>query len=191
MKTALIKLCAGAAVAVLIGACTTTASTVGYQPGQQATPAKQGIADADVAQTIATFKNKDPSLAPYFQSAYGYAVFPTVGKGGFFVGAAYGTGKVYVKKRLVGLSSITQATIGLQLGGQAYSEIVFFKDEYALKQFEQGNFTLSAQASAVAVTAGAAANANYSDGVAIFTLTKGGLMYEASVGGQKFSFTPI
>lgn len=191
MKNAFTRLCVAAAAAVLLGACTTTASTVGYRPGEQAAPAQQGVADPEIAQTIAVFKNKDPSIAPYFQSAYGYAVFPTVGKGAFIVGGAYGTGKVYAQQRLVGLSSITQATIGFQMGGQAYSEIIFFKDQYALQKFEQGNFTLSAQASAVAVTAGAAANASYSNGVAIFTLTKGGLMYEASVGGQKFSFTPI
>ncbi|HET7307578.1 MAG TPA: lipid-binding SYLF domain-containing protein [Gammaproteobacteria bacterium] len=186
MKT-LKAMMAAAALAVLLGACTTT----GYRPGENATPGAQPVRDPQIAETIASFKNKDPSLAPYFHDAYGYAVFPTVGKGGFIVGGAYGTGKVYAHNRLVGLSSITQATIGLQMGGQTYSEIVFFKDQHALKQFEQGNYELSAQASAVAATAGAAANASYSNGVAIFTLTKAGLMYEASVGGQKFSFTPI
>lgn len=190
MKT-LLALFTAAAVAMILAACAGTASTIGYRPGEPATAAEQGVADPEIAQTIANFKNKDPSLAPYFRDAYGYAVFPTIGKGGFIVGGAYGTGKVYAQKRLVGLSSLTQATIGFQMGGQAYSEIVFFKDQLALQKFERGNFTLSAQASAVAVTAGAAANASYSDGVAIFTLTKGGLMYEASVGGQKFSFTPI
>lgn len=186
MKT-LFAAIAAVTIALALGACTTT----GYRPGENVTPAAQPVEDPQIAQTIASFKNKDPSLVPYFHDAYGYAVFPTVGKGGFVVGGAYGTGKVYVHERLIGLSSLTQATIGLQMGGQTYSEIVFFKDAQALERFKQGGFTLSAQASAVAVTSGAAANANYSNGVAIFTLTKAGLMYEASVGGQKFSFTPI
>jgi lipid-binding SYLF domain-containing protein len=174
-------------LAAVLAACTTT----GYKPGDNIKPGAQPVRDPQIAETISSFKNKDPSLAPYFHDAYGYAVFPTIGKGGFILGAAYGTGKVYAQRKLVGLSSITQGTIGLQMGGQTYSEIVFFKDKDALKNFEQGNFTLSAQASAVAATSGAAANANYSNGVAIFTLSKAGLMYEASAGGQKFSFTPI
>ncbi|HET7369804.1 MAG TPA: lipid-binding SYLF domain-containing protein [Gammaproteobacteria bacterium] len=186
MKT-LFRMTAALVLAAALGACTTT----GYRPGENVTPAAQPVQDPQIAETIASFKNKDPSMAPYFHDAYGYAVFPTIGKGGFVVGGAYGTGKVYVDDELIGLSSITQATIGLQMGGQTYSEIVFFKDAAALNQFKQGGYELSAQASAVAVTSGAAANANYSNGVAIFTLTKAGLMYEASVGGQKFSFTPI
>jgi lipid-binding SYLF domain-containing protein len=183
----LIMMIGGALLAVALGACTTT----GYRPGENAMPGAQPVRDPQIAETIASFKNKDPALVPYFHDAYGYAVFPTVGKGGFIVGGAYGTGKVYEQGRLVGVSSITQATIGLQMGGQTYSEIVFFKDKAALQRFEQGGFELSAQASAVAVTSGAAANASYSNGVAIFTLTKAGLMYEASVGGQEFTFTPI
>lgn len=175
------------ALALLLGAC----STVGYRPNDNVKAGSQPVKDPQIAETIASFKNKDPSLAPYFHDAHAYVVFPTIGKGGFIVGGAYGTGKVYVDGKLVGVSSITQATIGLQLGGQTYSEIIFFRDEDALKQFEKGDYRLSAQASAVAATSGAAANANYSNGVAIFTLTKAGFMYEASVGGQKFSFTAI
>jgi lipid-binding SYLF domain-containing protein len=126
----------------------------------------------------------------FFEKAYGYAVFPTVAKAGMGIGGAYGKGKVYEKGTLIGTSSLTQLTIGFQLGGQAYSEIIFFKDKKALDDFKSGNFELGAQASAVAVTAGASADADYDKGVAIFTQAKGGLMYEASVGGQKFSFKP-
>ena len=152
---------------------------------------KQNILDQEVAATITAFKNQDPSIETFVDKAYGYAVFPTVGKGGFLVGGAYGTGNVYEKGGLIGNASITQVTIGLQAGGQAYSEIIFFKDKKALNNFKSGKCKFGAQASAVAATAGAAANADYSEGVAIFTLAKGGLMGEASIGGQNFKFTPL
>jgi lipid-binding SYLF domain-containing protein len=146
--------------------------------------------DPKVAEAIADFKRKDPGIKRFFNTAHGYAIFPTVGKGGMGIGGAYGDGEVYRRGAFIGYTSVSQVTIGFQLGGQAYSEVIFFKDKAALNRFTEGNFELSAQASAVAVTAGAAANAGYHNGVAIFTLAKGGLMYEASVGGQKFSFTP-
>jgi lipid-binding SYLF domain-containing protein len=154
---------------------------------------KAGDQPADnqkTAEAIANFKNSDPSMQVFFDKAQGYAVFPTVGKGGMGIGGAYGKGEVYEKGKKIGYSSLSQLTIGFQLGGQAYSEIIFFKDKATLNDFKSGNFEFSAQASAVAVTAGASADAGYNNGVAIFTLAKGGLMYEASVGGQKFSYTP-
>lgn len=144
-----------------------------------------------VAEAIANFKNKDPDMKVFFEQAYGYAIFPTVGKAGMGIGGAFGKGEVYKNEKLIGSTSVTQLSIGFQLGGQAYSEILFFKDKNALKRFTSGNFEFGAQVSAVAVTAGASANADYNNGVAIFTMTKGGLMYEASVGGQKFSFAPL
>jgi lipid-binding SYLF domain-containing protein len=149
----------------------------------------QGVADGEVAQTIATFKSKDPGMKKFFDQAHGYAVFPTVGKGGIGIGGAYGKGKVYEKGKHIGDTSLSQVTIGLQLGGQAYSEVIFFGSKHALDDFTGGNFEFGAQVSAVAVTAGASADADYDNGVAVFTMAKGGLMYEASVGGQKFSFT--
>ncbi|MEO7238230.1 MAG: lipid-binding SYLF domain-containing protein, partial [Gemmatimonadales bacterium] len=136
-------------------------------------------------------KEKDPGLTRMFAEAEGYAVFPTVGKGGIGVGAARGKGYVYRRGRLIGRSTLTQVTIGLQLGGQAYSEVVFLKDAAALASFKGGRLKLDAQASAVALTARASADLAYRDGVAIVTMAKGGLMYEASVGGQKFSFKPM
>ena len=153
-------------------------------------PQDQGKEDKQAAETIAKFKEKDKGIQRFFKSAYGYAVFPTVGKGGFGIGGAYGKGQVYQRGKLIGSAKLTQVTIGLQLGGQAYSEIIFFQDKTAMERFKESKLELSAQASAVAITAGASADANYESGVAVFTLAKGGLMYEASVGGQSFSFTP-
>ena len=146
---------------------------------------------SEVATVIKKFKEKDPGLAKVFADAQGYAVFPTVGKGGIGLGAARGKGYVYQRGRLIGRSTLTQVTIGLQLGGQAYSEVVFFKDAAALDNFKRGRLKLDAQASAVALTARASADLAYRNGVAIVTMAKGGLMYEASVGGQKFSYTAI
>jgi lipid-binding SYLF domain-containing protein len=141
-----------------------------------------------VAKAILDVKNSDPSIDKFFKESAGYAVFPRVGKGGIGIGGAHGKGLVIVNDKAVGRTSLSQVTIGLQLGGQVYAEFIFFKDEVALGHFQRGNFELNAQASAVAVTAGASADADYDKGVAIFTNVGGGLMYEASVGGQKFTY---
>jgi lipid-binding SYLF domain-containing protein len=162
----------------------------GWNPLAREKAGDQPAENLKTAEAIASFKNSDPSMQVFFDKARGYAIFPTVGKGGMGIGGAYGKGEVYEKGKLIGYSSLTQLTLGFQLGGQAYSEIIFFKDKAALERFTSGNFEFSAQASAVAATAGASADAAYNNGVAIFTLAKGGLMYEASVGGQKFSYTP-
>ena len=130
--------------------------------------------------------DKDPAMQRFFDSAVAYVIIPTVGKGGIGIGGARGKGLLYEGGAITAEVTLTQLTIGFQWGGQAYSEFIFFKDSVALSHFKRGNYELGAQASAVAVTAGASADANYSDGVAIFTQAKGGLMYEASVGGQKF-----
>jgi lipid-binding SYLF domain-containing protein len=159
-------------------------------PGAGA-PRRAAGDESDVAAVIAKFKEKDPGLASVFAGAAGYAVFPTVGKGGIGIGGARGKGYVYERGRLIGRSTLTQVTIGLQLGGQAYSEVVFFKDRAALDNFKLGHLKLDAQASAIALTARASGDLAYRNGVAIVTMAKGGLMYEASVGGQKFSFKPV
>lgn len=143
-----------------------------------------------VQDTIKLFKEKDPGLKKFFDTAQGYAIFPTVGKGGFGIGAARGKGLVYERGKRVGMVKLTQITIGAQLGGQTYSEVVFLENKETMESFKGDDFALSAQASATAAAAGASANAKYKLGVAVFTLAKGGLMYEASVGGQKFEFTP-
>ncbi|MEM8500419.1 MAG: lipid-binding SYLF domain-containing protein [Pseudomonadota bacterium] len=166
--------------------------------------------DVKVQNVVGIFQDSEVTH-PYFEHAYGYAVFPTVGKGGFIVGGAYGTGKVFRQGELAGLSSLTQLSIGFQAGLQAYSEIIFFQDERAYSEFISGTFEFDATASAVAVTAGAqaqtgtmGASAGYSagpktsrqqlgayyKGLAVFTHAKGGLMLEASVAGQKFNFKP-
>ena len=153
-------------------------------------PVRAGDTHEDVTKTIATFKKKDPGIEKFFQDAVGYAVFPTVGKGAIGVGGAHGTGELLTGGKAVGKVSLTQVTVGLQFGGQSYSEIIFFETQRTLDSFRDGDFAFAAQATAVALTAGAAANAAYRDGVAVFTIAKGGLMYEASIGGQKFSFKP-
>ena len=147
--------------------------------------------DSDAQAVIAKFKEKDPGLAKTFEQAHGYVVFPTVGKGGIGIGGARGKGYVYEHGQLIGRSTLTQVTIGLQLGGQVYSEVVFLRDKEAMDSFKRGKLKLDGQASAVAVTARAAVDVGYRNGVAIVTMAKGGLMYEASVGGQKFSFDPL
>ena len=145
--------------------------------------------EADIA--LATARRTDPTLIPILDSAAGYAVFPTVGKGAIGVGGAYGKGVLYENGRAVGYCDLSQATIGLQLGGQAYTEIICFETPESVERFKEGNFQFDAQATAVALKSGAGANAEYRDGVAVFTMDEAGLMFEASVGGQKFNYQPI
>ncbi len=162
----------------------------------------------DFSDTIEVFK-KSPVVQPFFKNTYGYAVFPTVGKGGLGIGGAYGKGQVYQGGKVTGETKLMKVTIGLQAGGQGFSEMIFFKDKRAYDEFVSGKFEFDATASAVAITAGAQAKAgtegttagasagsnsdkqakaSYSNGMAVFVHTKGGLMYEAAIGGQKFSF---
>ncbi|HUL50445.1 MAG TPA: YSC84-related protein [Gemmatimonadales bacterium] len=155
-----------------------------------ATPVIAMDTHEDVTQTIATFKKKDPGIDKFFQEAVGYAVFPTVGKGAIGIGGAHGSGELLTGGKAIGKVSLNQVTVGLQLGGQSYSEIIFFETQKTFDSFKSGDFAFAAQASAVALASGAAANAAYRGGVAVFTAAKGGLMYEASIGGQKFSFKP-
>jgi len=158
---------------------------------------------------IAVFKGSDRS-ASFFDKSYGYAVFPTIGKAGLVVGGAHGTGRVYEKGKYVGDTSLTQVSIGFQAGGQAFSEIIFFENKAAFDIFTAGNFEMAATAQATAITAQATASAGstgtsatasankdeaataggYYKGMAVFTVAKGGLMYEASIAGQKFSYKP-
>ncbi len=154
---------------------------------------------------------KSPAVKPFIDNCYGYAVFPTVGKGGFVVGGSYGTGQVYAQGKVTGTAKLIKATIGLQAGGQAFSQMVFFEDKRAYEEFTSGSFELDAGASAVAITAGVQASAgtggktagasagpatgtqaptSYHKGMVVFVHAKGGLMYEATVGGQKFKFEP-
>jgi lipid-binding SYLF domain-containing protein len=145
--------------------------------------------ELSVAQAIIKAKGKDPAFKKWFDTAYAYAVLPKVGKGGIGIGGAYGKGLVIRGDSTAGETSLSQVTIGFQLGGQVYSEYIMFRDKTAFDHFARGNFEMGAQVSAVAITLGASADANYDKGVAVFTIAEGGLMYEASVGGQKFKYT--
>lgn len=145
--------------------------------------------ELSVAQAIIKANESDPTLSMWFESAYAYAVFPRVGKGGFIVGGAGGKGLVIRGATTVGTTSLSQLSIGAQIGGQVYAQYIMFKDQTAFDHFTRGNFEMGAQVSAVAVTLGASKDANYDSGVAVFTLADGGLMFEASVGGQKFEYT--
>lgn len=166
----------------------------------------------EYSDALKSFQNAGESGA-FFTSAYGYAIFPTVGKGGLGVGGAYGKGRVYAAGQHVGNTTMTQLSIGFQAGGQAYSQIVFFQNPQAFTDFTSGNFEFSAQATAVAITAGVSADASttgglsagasggrndavtahggYRRGMAVFIIAKGGLMFEAALGGQKFSYTAL
>jgi lipid-binding SYLF domain-containing protein len=140
-------------------------------------------------ETIAVFKSTDPGLEKYFKQAYGFAVFPTIGKGGFWFAGAFGRGVLFEKGAPVGRTTVKQVTFGLQIGGQSFSELIFFKDKAALDRFKAGTSEFSAQASAVVAREGAAATTSYdAEGVAVFVHIKGGAMLEASVGGQKFDY---
>jgi lipid-binding SYLF domain-containing protein len=170
-----------------------------------------GAARADnYSDTVQLFKNAGES-ASFFRRSYGYAVFPTVGEAGFIVGGAGGKGRVFARGKYVGDTTLAQVSVGFQLGGKAYSEIIFFEDQRALGEFQSGTFEFSAGVSAIAITAGASASAGtagatsgasggkkdavtasggFQKGVMVFTIAKGGLMYTATVAGQKFSYTP-
>lgn len=163
--------------------------TAMFNPVQAFDPDVNDPFQLDVQKAIIAIKKADPGIEAFFENAAGYAVFPSVGKGGLVIGAAYGKGLVLADEKIIGYTSMTQGTIGLQAGGQKYAQFIFFKDTTALDHFKRGNFELGAQASAVAITAGASADAAYDKGVAIFTHAAGGLMFEGSVGGQKFKYT--
>lgn len=170
--------------------------------------AKAAFADS-YQDALKSFKSVD-TTAPFFKNAYGYAIFPNIGKAGFIVGGAYGEGRVYKHGAWVGNSTMMQGTLGFQLGGQVFSEIIFFKNKDAYDDFTRDGFEFGGEASVVAITAGASAsagtsgvgtgasggsnnataNADYYRGMATFTIAKGGLMYQATLGGQKFTFKP-
>jgi lipid-binding SYLF domain-containing protein len=163
------------------------------------------------SDTVTLFKNAGDS-SDFVSKAYAYAVFPTIGEAGFIVGGAGGKGRVFVHGKYVGDTTMSQVSIGFQAGGKAYSQIIFFEDQRALAEFQSGSFEFSAGVSAIAITAGASASAGtsgatsgasggkkdattasggYQKGMIVFTIAKGGLMYTATIAGQKFSYTPI
>lgn len=141
--------------------------------------------------TVARFIERDAGIKRWVDQAYGYAVFPDIGKGGLGIGGAYGRGIVFEQGDPVGRSTLTQGTVGMQIGAQSFSQIIFFRDQRALQTFQLENFEFSAQATAVAATSGAAATTSFERGVAVFIMSRGGLMAEATVGGQKFRYTAL
>jgi lipid-binding SYLF domain-containing protein len=150
-----------------------------------------GTLTEPVKRTIADFQRTDPGLTNLFASAKGYVVFPENAKGGLVFGGAHGQGHVFAGGQLIGGVELTQITVGAQIGGQVYSEVIFFETESALTDFKAGKLKLSAQVSAIVAAEGVAEHAKYHHGVAIFTLPRQGLMGEAAVGGQKFRFKPL
>lgn len=154
--------------------------------GQSESKNNKIIADSKTAK--AEFIAADALMKGIFDTAYGYVIFPNVGKGGIGVGGAAGNGVVYELNTIIGMAKLSQVTIGFQAGGQAYREIIFFESKNELERFKKSQLEFSAEVSAVAVTSGASAKAKYTKGVMVFTMQKGGLMYEASVGGQQFKF---
>uniref|UniRef100_UPI0040486820 lipid-binding SYLF domain-containing protein n=1 Tax=Roseivirga sp. TaxID=1964215 RepID=UPI0040486820 len=167
----------------------TSALIIGLLFSTQAFAQKKEKYDTKKAQkTISQFKKTDPGLNSFFDDSFGYVVFPSIGKGAIGIGGAGGKGIVYKQGDVVGGSKMTQITVGFQLGGQEYSEVIFFENADSFNRFINNQFQFAAQVSAVALKSGVSADAKYTDGVAVFTQAKGGLMYEASVGGQKFKF---
>jgi lipid-binding SYLF domain-containing protein len=171
---------------VLLMAC-----LLNIAPTMGQSTAKKNKVIADSKKAMTEFIKKDALMKAIFENAYGYAIFPNVGKAGLGIGGAAGNGVVYEQNTIVGMAKLSQLSIGFQAGGQAYREVIFFESKNELDRFKESRFEFSAQASAVAVTAGASANVKYTDGVMVFTMQKGGLMYEASVGGQQFKFNKL
>jgi lipid-binding SYLF domain-containing protein len=205
MKTSLLLVLA--ALLPCTGPCAVAANDHGTAPYKaSATWIKKEKDRLSVQAAFVEFAEA-PQLESYFKNCYGCAIFPTVGKGGFGVGGAHGKGWVFKHKNLAGESKMTQVTVGFQVGGQAFRQVIFFEDKTAYERFTSGNFEFGAQASAALITEGANAAAStaggstasvgaaqaktdYTDGMAVFTRVKGGLMYEAAIGGQKFTFKP-
>jgi lipid-binding SYLF domain-containing protein len=168
------------AVAILLTACST----------EPATQSDRTQLHSDGQAALATMRQKDPTLNDFLSSAYGYAIFPDIGKGAAGVGGAFGRAEVYEQNNMCGYADLTQGTVGVALGGQEYAELLVFQNKETMDHFKAGNLEFAAQVSGVAVTAGGAASAKFQNGVAVFLDVTGGLMGEASIGGQKFNFQP-
>ena len=180
MRTTMLMLTLAAVGALCLAGCSTA---------PKSTTARADL-NSEVQTAVRVARDTDAGLQKFFDTAAGYAVFPEVGKGAVGVGGAFGRGELFQAGQMVGYCSMTQASVGLALGGQKYTEIIFFETPEAVNRFKSNNYTFAAQASAVALKSGASANAKYADNVLVFTMSQAGLMVEASIGGQKFSFEP-
>ena len=176
--------------ALMIGMALAMFAIAGCSTAPSSTADKQAQG-SEIDAAITKFKAMHAAVSVYMKHAHAYAVFPTVGKGGIGIGGAFGRGQVFEGGKMVGYTKLTSGSIGFQLGGQSFSEMIFFKDKAAFETFKSGEYGFDANASAVAADAGAAAKADYSGGVAVFVMADAGLMYEASIGGQKFDFEAV
>jgi len=183
MRQALIFAALVGIASILLAGC--SSSPKAKSESEQATMA------SDSSAALTAFNNDDPSLKELMDKAVGYAIFPEVSKAGFIAGGSYGKGEVFENGTKVGWADITQGTFGLQAGAQTFSELILFLKPEELQKFKQGEFSFAGNVSAVAAKAGAAKTADASKGVVVFARTKGGLMAEASLGGQRFRFEPI
>lgn len=179
MKKIVIVLCV-IAVAGLSG-CSTAPKT---------TEARE-VLSAQVDETVAIFKNTDPEIQSFFDTSYGYAVFPKVAKGAFIFGGTHGKGEVYEQGQMIGYSSLSGASAGFSFGGEFFREIIFFKNKQYFDEFLSDEYTISANLSAVVLTAGAARKSSYDKGKVVFVKADSGLMVDASLGGQKFNYIPV
>lgn len=158
--------------------------------GGSASREKEQSLHEAVQETIDIAKTRDPGMAKWFDTAHGYAVFPGIGAGGFIIGGGHGSGEVYAGGMQIGTAKVTQLNVGATFGGQVTQQVLFFKDKFALDSFTKSNFEFDAAASAVAIKSGAAASVDYNNGVAAFVMPKKGAMVQASLGTQKFAYTP-
>jgi lipid-binding SYLF domain-containing protein len=152
------------------------------------TEAKRANLVDEAQVSVKSMQNVDPDLASFMNRGYGYAIFPNVGKGGFVAGGAYGRGSVYEQGKFIGYADVKQGTVGLQAGGQNFSELIVFENKAALDRFTNNEFAFAANASAIAIKPGVSKSTNFEKGTAVFTQPKGGLMVEAAIGGQQFTF---
>jgi lipid-binding SYLF domain-containing protein len=178
-NTATLMLPIMALLMITLSGCTTAPNS----------PERRASLDEECQSAITELKSKH-RVNFFFEHCYGYAVFPGVGTGAFGIGAAYGKGQVYEQGKMVGYCDLTQGTVGAQIGGQSYSEIIFFQNKAACEDFKSGQTAFDAAASAVAADAGASADADYKKGVVVFTMAQGGLMVQAAIGGQHFAYVP-
>ena len=164
---------------------TTNVLISGWKPSKKFD--NQNKANFKTIEALKKFK-RIRRLKPYFREAAGFAVFPNIAKAGLGIGGARGNGEVFEDGKVIGSTTVTQLSFGFQLGGQAFSQIIFFQNKRDIDRFTDGNFEFGASASAALITEGANASVDYTNGVAVMTFSKGGLMYEASIGGQKFTY---
>ena len=181
MRSASLYTCLIAGALLALAGCATAPDT----------DAKKTELHTNAMNAMTRVKAEDPSLASQIANAYAYAIFPSVGKGGAVVGGAYGRGEVYEQGKMIGWADLSQATIGAQLGGESFSELILFENKAALDNFRNGKLKFAANASAIALKSGVAESSKYTDGVLVFVEPKAGLMLEAAVGGQSFNFQPV